>query len=262
MVCPSENISTVYFWNGTISRLYVSLTGIIDSVTGVCNISKPGTVIYEQVGSRSCEWQTGVITASYYVITLFTIPNTENHSQLKRKTLSITKQKSKKTTQKSSRMRRQRGYHWEDTLVKRLNNTKKWKSFRLGSSSIALPDVLAVNSEESTIYAIEAKSGTSTSLPVPANQIERCLDWIQVFSIYKKRDAILAFKFISKRRIGLGEYKSRELREYYKIWDESLKITDCVCTYDGRFFAKIDGTRKELFLKECRIPFKTKQRNV
>ncbi len=172
----------------------------------------------------------------------------------------ITKQMTKKTNQKSSRMRRQRGYHWEDTLVKRFNSAKKWKSFRLGSSSIALPDVLAVNSEENTIYVIEAKSGTSTFLPVPADQIKRCLEWINTFSIYKKRNVLLAFKFISKRRIGLGEYKSRELREYYKIWDESLKITDCVCTYEGRFFAKIDGTRKELFLKECRTPFKTKQR--
>ena len=176
----------------------------------------------------------------------------------------ITKQKpSEKSTlnnQKAARTRRQRGYQWEDTIVKRFKSTKDWKAFRLGSPSIALPDVLAVNTSNSSIFTIEAKSGTSTSLPVPADQIERCLDWIKTFDIYKKRKVLLAFKFLSKKRIGVGEYESRELREYFKIWDESLEITDCVCTYEGKFFAKIEGSRKELFLKECKMPFKTKQR--
>ncbi len=204
---------------------------------------------------------------SYYVIThLYYIWHRYNMLlRTKAASLIITKQEIIKKTnenhRKAARMRRQRGYHWEDTLVKRFNSSKKWKAFRLGSPSIALPDVLAVNSEESTIYTIEAKSGTSIALPVPADQIERCLEWIKTFRIYRKRNVLLAFKFLSKKRIGLGKYESRELREYYKIWDESLEITDCVCTYEGKFFAKIDGTRKELFLKECLMPFKTKQRN-
>ncbi len=179
-------------------------------------------------------------------------------------TLTISKQKiikkSKKSNQKSARLRRQRGYHWEDTIVKRFNGSDQWRAFRLGSPSIALPDVLAVNTNESTLYAIEAKSGTSTSLPVPFDQIERCLDWTKTFDLYKKRKVLLAFKFLSKKRIDIGKYESRELREYFKIWDESLEITDCVCTYEGKFFAKIDGTRKELYLEECKMPFKTKQR--
>ena len=169
--------------------------------------------------------------------------------------------KKEKNNQRAARTRRQRGYQWEDTIVKRFKNSKKWKAFRLGSPSIALPDVLAINTEESTIFTIEAKSGTGTSLPVPADQIERCLEWIKTFDIYKKRHVLLAFKFLSKKRIGVGEYKSRELREFFKIWDESMPITDCVCTYNGRFFAKIDGIRKEIFLKECLMPFKTKQRH-
>ncbi len=184
--------------------------------------------------------------------------------RVKSPTLTITKQKFIKkinrNNQKAARIRRQRGYHWEDTIVKRFKSTEKWKAFRLGSPSIALPDVLAINTEESAIFTIEAKSGTSTSLPVPSDQIERCLEWINTFDIYKKRNVLLAFKFLSKKRIGLGIYESRELREFFKIWDESLEITDCVCTYEGKFFAKIDGKRKELFLKECVMPFKTKQR--
>lgn len=178
--------------------------------------------------------------------------------------LTITKQMNGEKTitnnQKAARTRRQRGYHWEDTIVKRFNSAEDWRAFRLGSPSIALPDVLAVNTSESVIFTIEAKSGTSTSLPVPADQIERCLDWIKTFDIYKKRKVLLAFKFLSKKRIDIGIYESRELREYFKIWDETLEITDCVCTYEGKFFAKIDGSRKELFLKECLMPFKTKQR--
>jgi len=179
-------------------------------------------------------------------------------------TLTVTKQKLNETpitnNQKAARTRRQRGYQWEDTIVKRFNGTSSWKAFRLGSPSIALPDVLAVSTDNNAIFTIEAKSGTSTSLPVPADQIERCLSWIKTFDIYKKRNVLLAFKFLSKKRIDIGKYESRELREYFKIWDESLEITDCVCTYEGKFYAKIDGSRKELFLKECKMPFKTKQR--
>ena len=185
--------------------------------------------------------------------------------KMKTRALTIAKsnfvEKSKTNNQKAARTRRQRGYQWEDTIVKRFNSTDSWKAFRLGSPSIALPDVLAVNTDNSTIFTIEAKSGTSTSLPVPADQIERCLSWIKTFDIYKKRNVILAFKFLSKKRIGIGEYESRELREFFKIWDESLEISDCVCTYDGKFFAKTNGARKEILLKECTMPFKTKQRH-
>ena len=85
--------------------------------------------------------------------------------------------KTKTNNQKAAKTRRQRGYQWEDTLVKRFNATPNWKAFRLGSPSITLPDVLAVNTEDSAIFTIEAKSGTSTSLPVPYDQIERCLEW-------------------------------------------------------------------------------------
>lgn len=179
---------------------------------------------------------------------------------MRSKTIMLSKLSKKTNNQRAARTRRQRGYQWEDTLVKRFNSSPKWKAFRLGSPSIALPDVLAVNTDNSTIFTIEAKSGTSTSLPVPADQIERCLEWIKTFDIYEKRQVLLAFKFLSKKRIGIGKYESRELREFYKIWDETQKITDCVCTYEGKFYAKIEGLRKEINLKECNMPFKTKQR--
>ena len=94
----------------------------------------------------------------------------------------------KAINKKTARTRRQRGYNWEDTLVKRFNAIKSWKAFRLGSPSVALPDVLTVNNVKSTIFTIEAKSGTGTTLHVPFDQIERCLSWIDNFRVYQKRE--------------------------------------------------------------------------
>ncbi|MBI3842105.1 MAG: resolvase [Thaumarchaeota archaeon] len=157
-----------------------------------------------------------------------------------------------------ARTRRQRGYNWEDTLVKRFNALEGWKAFRLGSPSVALPDILAVSTDENTIFTIEAKSGTGTTLRVPYDQITRCMKWINTFELYRTRKLILAFKFLSKKRIGTGMYEHRELREFYKMWDESNKIIDCVCTYDGETYALVDGRRQKLELDDYVMPFKSK----
>ncbi len=176
---------------------------------------------------------------------------------MRSKSLTITKTK-RKNNKKIAKTRRQRGYHWEDTLVKRFNALEDWKAFRLGSPSTALPDVLAVNTEKSSIFSIEAKSGTVSSLPVPADQIKRCLRWADTFDIYNNRKVILAFKFLSKKRIGLGQYESRELREFFKVWDENMDITDCICTYEGKTYAMINGKRKEIDLLDYSMPFNSK----
>nr|AIF13796.1 resolvase, Holliday junction-type [uncultured marine thaumarchaeote KM3_64_C01] len=167
-------------------------------------------------------------------------------------------EKIKKINKKIARTRRQRGYNWEDTLVKRFNSIKSWKAFRLGSPSVALPDVLSVNNVASAIFTIEAKSGTGTTLFVPFDQIERCLNWINTFQVYQKREVILAFKFLSKKRIGTGKYEKRELREFYKVWDKKKKVIGCVCTYDGKTYALKNGKQKKLVLKDFLMPFKSK----
>jgi len=172
------------------------------------------------------------------------------------------KKNSKKTNQRIARTRRQRGYNWEDTLVKRFNATSGWKAFRLGSPSVGLPDILAVSTSENTIYTIEAKSGTNTTLRVPFDQIERCLKWIHTFELYQSRKMLIAFKFSSKKRIGTGKYEHRELREYFKIWDEKYPITDFICTYDGDTYAMCEGKRSPLGLAESIMPFTTKQRRM
>ncbi len=163
---------------------------------------------------------------------------------------------------KIAKTRRQRGYNWEDTLVKRFNKIKNWKAFRLGSPSVALPDILSVNNRKSILFTIEAKSGTGTTLHVPYDQIIRCLKWTENFELYKTRKVILAFKFLSKKRIGVGEYEKRELREYYKVWKISHKPVDMVCKYDGTTYALIDGEKKKLDLKDYEVPFDSKHRKT
>jgi len=167
-----------------------------------------------------------------------------------------------KKNRKIARTRRQRGYNWENTLVKRFNSLSNWRAFRLGSPSVALPDVLVVSNSNSTLFTIEAKSGSGTTLRVPFDQIIRCVNWTDHFEIYKTRKVVLAFKFLSKKRVGVGKYENRKLREFYKVWDNSKKIVDCVCTYDGKTYALIDGKRKKLFLKDYEMPFKSKHQII
>jgi Holliday junction resolvase len=171
----------------------------------------------------------------------------------------IYKKKKKTKNQRIAQTRRQRGYNWEDTLVKRFNAIEGWKAFRLGSPSVGLPDILAVSTRENTIYTIEAKSGTNTTLRVPFDQVERCLKWIHTFELYKTRKVIVAFKFSSKKRIGIGKYEHRELREYFKIWDEKYPVTDFICTYDGDTYAMSEGKRSHLKLTSGVMPFIKKQ---
>ena len=163
---------------------------------------------------------------------------------------------------KIAQTRRQRGYNWEDTLVKRFNKMENWKAFRLGSPSVALPDILCVNNENSIIFTIEAKSGTGTTLTVPFDQITRCLNWTNNFSVYKTRKVVLAFKFLSKKRIGVGQYEKRELREFYKVWNEKKNPIDIVCRYDGTTYALIQGEKKKINLKDYEMPFTSRHRKT
>lgn len=168
----------------------------------------------------------------------------------------------KKDNIKIARTRRQRGYHWEDTLVKRFNSIEGWKAFRLGSPSVALPDILAVSTKNSTIFTIEAKSGTTNSLVVPHDQIIRCLRWVDNFELYETRKVIFAFKFLSKKRIGLGQYEKRELREFYKVWDKSHEISDFACNYNGSTYSIIDAKREKLDLKDYTMPFASRNTKI
>lgn len=156
---------------------------------------------------------------------------------------------------RSARLRRRRGYRWEEILAKRFNGAPGWRAFRLGSPSIALPDVLAVNTAAKSMYIIEAKSGAKTSLSVPPNQIERCLSWRDTFDIYDSRTVVLAFKFLAKKRLDTDRYESRSMREYYKVWEPALDPVETVCTYAGGTYALVDGERHAITLADCPMPF-------
>lgn len=156
---------------------------------------------------------------------------------------------------KISKLRRSRGYNWEDKLVKRFNALPNWRSFRLGSPSIALPDLIAINNAEKTIYVIEAKSGTGTTLNVPIDQIYRCFNWLHNFELYTTKYVILAFKFLSKKRLGVGQYQTRKLKEYYKVCVED-NIINCTCTYSGELYSINNNSKSKINFKEFKMPFK------
>jgi Holliday junction resolvase len=157
-------------------------------------------------------------------------------------------------------IRRSRGYSYEHTLVQRLN-TELWKARRLGGSSVGLPDIIAVNNIEAILLSIEAKSGTGDVLYVPTDQINRCLQIRDMFSFYKSRHAILAFKFMRKKRFkrkGQIVYEQRKLLEYYKIADKLEKITDMTtikCTYQGKTFFIRGNQCIKLNLPNYTMPF-------
>lgn len=159
---------------------------------------------------------------------------------------------------RASRTRRRRGYAWEDSLAKRISAVPGWRAFRLGSPSVGLPDVLAVRSRGRSLIVIEAKSGTGSSLSVPAEQVRRCLEWTRMLDAYDDRRAVLAFKFLSKRRVGTASYEGRQLREFYKVWDAKRRPAECVCTYDGETYLRGAGRRRRAVeLEDCRMPFHT-----
>ena len=82
------------------------------------------------------------------------------------------------------------------------------------------------------------------------------------FKVYQTRQVILAFKFLSKKRIGNSLYEKRELREFFKVWNTKLIPIDIVCKYDGTTYGLISGKRKSIKLKDYRMPFKEKKRSL
>ena len=78
-------------------------------------------------------------------IQIITKENAPNRKNYYKNFNSKSKKRSSEKNKKIARTRRQRGYNWEDTLVKRFNARPNWKAFRLGSPSVALPDILVVN---------------------------------------------------------------------------------------------------------------------
>ena len=162
---------------------------------------------------------------------------------------------------KLNKTRRNRGYSFEHVLVQKLNSNIPWRARRLGGSSANLPDIIAVNNKESIFLSIEAKSGTSDTLYVHPDQIQRCFQIRDMFRVYKTAHVVLAFKFMQKRRIreeGKTVYIHRKLQEYYKIADKYSRMKELPvikCTYDGSTYEIVNSETRKCNLKNYVMPF-------
>lgn len=145
----------------------------------------------------------------------------------------------KTSSLKLARTRKKRGYDWEDAIVKRFLE-KGWVAMRLGSPSIHLPDVLAIDNHSMVILAIEAKSGTRNSIVIPGPQVERTYQFVESFKAYKERKVILAVKFLSKKRVASGKYTRRKRREFFFDVTDWVKkkgrIPNLTVNYEGKIY--------------------------
>ncbi len=165
---------------------------------------------------------------------------------------------------KTNKTRRQRGYNFERELVQRISACDGWEAVRLGSPSVSLPDIIAVNNSLGIILAIEAKSTSTNMLRIPLDQIARCFRILDTFALYKERYAILALKFMSKRWKRAYTYEHRSIREYYKVClcDDIGSIVSnggkdaLVCRYDGSISVN-DDLQLRLTLKDFTMPFQS-----
>jgi len=140
-----------------------------------------------------------------------------------------------KNNKKTNKIRRNRGYSFESGIVKKFQSLSHWDSIRLGSPSTKLPDVMAVNNMWNKIVAIEAKSTVQKYAYVPQDQIERCVDWVNLFGAYKTKIVVIAIKF--------GQYNGRKLRYFYKVFPYTEADASKVrADYDGRVWMKIMDT--------------------
>ena len=125
------------------------------------------------------------------------------------------------------------------------NSTANWYAVRLGSPSNNLPDVMCINNWHRTIIAIEAKSVISDFAYVPADQIERCNNWVEQFGVYHKRITVLAFKF--------GQTKNRPLKIYYKIFPESVAPSQVRCRQGGKTSIKINDKWTSIVMEDLTV---------
>ena len=141
-----------------------------------------------------------------------------------------------KDTKKTSRIRRSRGYAFEKYVVQKLIDID-FQAKRLGSPSTELPDVFGVRYNE--VIAIECKSTAGKYAYVPKDQIQRCIDWVEMFGKYEQ-EVILAFKFKA--------IPGRKLRYHYKVYPDHHEAWDIRCDYEGK---TITGNKYTVLMAEA-----------
>lgn len=148
------------------------------------------------------------------------------------------------------RISRNRGYNFEHNLIKFVNEQPDWYARRLGGSSASMPDLLLVNNNRQTIRVSECKSlmteNKKSMLYIPQDQIQRCIDFSEIFKLYTTREVIFSFKF--GRGYG-NSYFFVLNRQYY-----NNNILFARCSYSGECIIKTsDNTKWYLESRESLI---------
>lgn len=140
--------------------------------------------------------------------------------------------------------RRSLGYNWE-IKVKEILKNKGFVVERLGGTTTEMPDLVAHKDETKLIIGVECKSASGVRAPVPAEQIQRCIDEANKWGLYTEKKVLLAFQF--------GKYQNkhtpghRPKKEYLKVWDFNLSVTNISCNYDGVVFSNRERIELEEF---------------
>ena len=101
----------------------------------------------------------------------------------------------RRLSSKESKSRRRKGYDAERSLVKKLRSLG-FKAVRIPSSapsSEPLPDVFATSGN--TLIALEVKASAEDRIYFSPEQIKKLFDFLDMFSPYEKKIALLAGKF-------------------------------------------------------------------
>ena len=134
--------------------------------------------------------------------------------------------------------RRERGYRFEKTIVDFFNGPKSvdWNARRLGGSSTGLPDVVITNNIKNVVFTVEAKSTVGNVCYIQNDQICRCLDVLDVFSVYRQKNIVFAFKF--------AKPKTSKGLQYWFFRVENNPFMREIKTLKCRFDGKLSYTRK------------------
>lgn len=132
------------------------------------------------------------------------------------------------------RISRNRGYSFEHMLDKWVNSLQNWHCRRLGGSSANMPDLLCINNITSTIRVSECKSlmtkNEKALLYIPADQIQRCITFSEIFQVYKTREVIFSFKF--GRGYGKSYFFVLDRKHYNEILNANVVYVRC--SYNGQ----------------------------
>ncbi len=128
---------------------------------------------------------------------------------------------------------KKRGYDWEDKIVK-IFRKKGWKALRLGSPSIHLPDVIAIDDKHNALVAVEAKASRNDKIYVPLEEINRLFNFLNIFGAYKNKEAVLAIKFLKVKGKKMSEefYRLKCVPEKGLYFSRNSKAKhECLCEW-------------------------------